>query len=69
MIALVAQQTGGSIRQVCAVLGEPRSSFYDAATPTARQVADVSLGELIETIFRHHRRRYPDLADSRVCVS
>jgi len=58
MIALVVQQTSGSIRQVCTVLGEPRSSFYDAATPTATQLADVSLGELIETVFRHHRRRY-----------
>jgi putative transposase len=58
MIALVAQKTGGSIRQVCTVLGEARRSFYHASTPTATQVADVSLGELIETIFRHHRRRY-----------
>jgi putative transposase len=58
MIAQIAQQTGGSIRQVCAVLGLPRSSFYDAASPTATQVADVSLGSLVETIFRHHRKRY-----------
>jgi transposase InsO family protein len=58
MIALIAQQTGGSIRLVCTVLGEARSSFYHAATPTATQVADVELGDLIETIFRHHRRRY-----------
>ena len=58
MIQLVAQKTGGSIRQVCAVLGAARSSFYHAATPTATQVADASLGALIETVFRHHRRRY-----------
>lgn len=58
MIQLVAQKTGGSIRQVCAVLGEARSSFYHAATPTATQVADVSLGELIEAVFRRHRKRY-----------
>ena len=58
MIQLVAQQTGGSIRQVCAVLEEARSSFYHAATPTVTQVADVRLGELIETVFRRHRRRY-----------
>ena len=58
MIARVAQETGGSIRQVCEVLGESRSSFYHAATPTATQVADASLGELIETIFRRHRKRY-----------
>jgi len=58
MIQLVAQQTGGSIRQVCAVLEEARSSFYHAATPTVTQVADVRLGDLIETVFRRHRRRY-----------
>jgi putative transposase len=58
MIEGVAQQTGSSVRKVCKVLGEARSSFYHAATPTARQVADTSLGDLIETVFRHHRRRY-----------
>jgi hypothetical protein len=40
MIARGAQQTGGSIRQVCTVLGEARSSFYHAAAPTATQVAE-----------------------------
>jgi putative transposase len=58
MIALIAQKTGGSIRQVCKVLEQPRSSFYHASTPTATQAADVCLGELIETVFRRHRRRY-----------
>jgi putative transposase len=58
MIQLVAQKTGGSIRKVCAVLGEARSSFYHASTPTATQVADAGLGELIEAVFRRHRRRY-----------
>jgi putative transposase len=58
MIALIAQKTGGSIRKVCAVLGEARSSFYHAATPTATQAADARLGELIETVFRRHRKRY-----------
>ena len=58
MIALVAQKTGGSIRQVCTVLGAARSSFYHAATPTATQVADARLGDLIEAVFRRHRRRY-----------
>ena len=38
MIQAVAQKTGGSIRKVCVVLGEARSSFYDASTPTATQV-------------------------------
>jgi transposase InsO family protein len=58
MIALVVQQTGGSIRQVCTVLGGARSSFYHATLPTATQAADAGLGELIETLFRQHRRRY-----------
>jgi len=58
MISLIAQKTGGSIRRVCKVLGEARSSFYHASTPTATQIADASLGELIETVFRRHRRRY-----------
>jgi transposase InsO family protein len=58
MIARLAQQTGASIRRVCQVIGAPRSSFYYAAQPTARQVADRDFGERIETIFRHHRKRY-----------
>ena len=58
MIARLAEQTGASIRRVCQVIAEPRSSFYHAAKPTARQVADGSMGELIETVFRHHRQRY-----------
>ena len=58
MIQIVAQKTGGSIRKVCAVLGEARSSFYHASTPTATQVADAGLGDLIEAVFRRHRRRY-----------
>lgn len=58
MIQTLARQTGASIRKVCAVLGLARSSFYQAATPTATQVADASLGHLLETLFRHHRRRY-----------
>jgi transposase InsO family protein len=58
MIVRIAHKTGGSIRKVCAVLGEARSSFYHAATPTARQVADIEIGDLIEAVFRRHRRRY-----------
>jgi putative transposase len=58
MIQTLAAKTGASIRKVCAVLGQPRSSFYHAATPTATQVADASLGDLLETLFHHHRRRY-----------
>ncbi len=58
LIQDLARQTGASVRRVCKVLGEPRSSFYLAATPGARQVADAELGALIETIFRHHCKRY-----------
>jgi transposase InsO family protein len=58
MIQRVAQETGGGIRQVCRVLEEPRSSFYQAATPTATQVADASLGDLIEATFHDHCKRY-----------
>jgi putative transposase len=58
MIQVIAQKTGGSIRKVCAVLGKARSSFYHASAPTATQVADAGLGELIEAVFRRHRRRY-----------
>lgn len=58
MILLLTRQTGASVRLVCAALGLPRSSFYHAATPTATERADASLGDLIETIFRRHRRRY-----------
>jgi transposase InsO family protein len=58
MIQLVAQKTGGSIRKGCVVLGEARSSFDHAAAPTATQVADAGLGDLIEAVFRRHRRRY-----------
>jgi len=72
MIALIAQDSGASIRDVCKVLEVPRSSFYHAATPTARQVADSDLGDQIETIFRRHRGRYgyrrvaEELADQKV---
>lgn len=58
MIALIAQKTGGSVRKVCAVLGVARSSFYHAATPTKSQLGDVHMGDLIEGVFRRHRRRY-----------
>jgi transposase InsO family protein len=58
MIELIAQQTGASIRKVCGVLGVARSSFYHAAQPTATQVADAELGELVAAVFKHHRRRY-----------
>lgn len=58
MIADIVEATGGSIRQVCATLGMARSSFYHAATPTATQLSDALVGEVIEAIFRRHRKRY-----------
>lgn len=58
MIQLIAVQTGASIRKVCVVLGQARSSFYHAAKPTPTQVADVDLSELVVALFKHHRRRY-----------
>jgi len=72
MIELLANKTGASIRKVCAVMEESRSSFYHAATPTRSQVADLQMGDLIESVFRRHRRRYgyrrvvAELADRQV---
>lgn len=58
MIQLLQRQTGGSIRQICAVLRLPRSSFYHAAKPTSSHAGDTRLGGLIEEIFKRNRRRY-----------
>ena len=58
MISQIAQQTGGSVRAVCAALDLPRSTFYHAAVPTPTQHADAQIGPLIETVFKRHRRRY-----------
>lgn len=58
MIARIHLDTGHGIRSICKVLGLPRSSYYHAATPTATELSDRDIGERIERIFRHHRRRY-----------
>ena len=58
MIQLVARKTGASVRKVCEVLGEARSSFYHAGAPTVTQLANTHIGDLIEAVFRLHRRRY-----------
>lgn len=58
MIELIAQQSGASVRKVCSVLEKPRSSFYHASSPTPTQVTDAQIGDLIESVFRRHRRRY-----------
>jgi hypothetical protein len=58
MIHDIHQATGHGIRPICASLQVPRSSFYHAASPTPTQSEDRRIGDLIEAIFKHHRRRY-----------
>jgi transposase InsO family protein len=58
MIDAIQASTGCGIRQICASLQVPRSSFYHAASPTATQSEDRRIGALIEAIFQRHRRRY-----------
>lgn len=58
MIARIQTKTGESIRAICATLHLPRSSYYQAASPTSSQREDRRLGGLIESVFRDHRRRY-----------
>ena len=58
MIEHIRQATGCTIRRICATLGVPRSSYYHAAEPTPTQLSDQQIGEVIEEIFKRHRRRY-----------
>lgn len=58
MIQSIKEKTGASIRMVCLVLEYPESSYYAAANPTPTQLEDEFLGDQIEAIFQHHRRRY-----------
>jgi len=58
MIELLASKTGASVRKVCEVMEESRSSFYHAAKPTRAQAQDQQMGDLIESVFRRHHRRY-----------
>jgi putative transposase len=58
MIDTINQETGHGIRQICATLDLPRSSYYHAAKPTPTQIGDQKLGDLIEEIFVEHRSRY-----------
>jgi putative transposase len=58
MIQDIHRATGHPIRRICAVLDLPRSSFYQAATPTPTDLADAQLGNEIEAVFTHHRARY-----------
>jgi transposase InsO family protein len=58
MIEDIQQATGYGIRQICAALEVPRSSFYHAASPTATASQDRTIGDRIEVIFKRHQRRY-----------
>jgi putative transposase len=58
MIEHIRHATGCTIRRICATLGVPRSSYYHAAEPTATQLSDQEIGDVIEEIFKRHRRRY-----------
>ena len=58
MIADIHQATGHGIRRICTTLCVPRSSYNHAAAPTATQSSDQEIGEKIEIIFKHQRRRY-----------
>lgn len=76
MIEDIRHLTGHGIRPICEILGVPRSSYYHAAQPTPTQRSDEQLGDMIQVIFKRHRRRYgyrriwDDLADQKVvCAS
>ena len=58
MIEEIHQATGHGIRPICATLQVPRSSYYHAAAPTLTQRSDQEIGDVIEAIFKRHRRRY-----------
>jgi transposase InsO family protein len=58
MIDDIHQATGHGIRPICTTLGVPRSSYYHAAESTPSQSSDQKIGNVIEAIFKRHRRRY-----------
>ena len=58
MIEDIRHFTGHGIRPICDALEVPRSSYYHAAQPTPTQRSDQQLGNMIQAIFKHHRRRY-----------
>ena len=66
MIEYIRQATGCTIRRICVTLEVPRSSYYHAAEPTATQLSDQEIGEVIEEIFKRHRRRCRPLRAGRV---
>lgn len=58
MIDTINQEVGHGVRQICATLDLPRSSYYHAAGPTPTEIDDQKLGDQIEEIFVDHRGRY-----------
>lgn len=58
MIDDIRLLTGHGIRPICDTLEVPRSSYYHAAEPTPTQRSDQQLGDMIQAIFKRHRRRY-----------
>jgi len=58
MIEDIRHFTGHGIRPICDALEVPRSSYYHAAEPTPTQRSDQQLGDMIQAIFKRHRRRY-----------
>jgi putative transposase len=58
MIEDIRHLTGHGIRPICDALEVPRSSYYHAAEPTPTQRSDEQLGDMIQAIFKRHRRRY-----------
>lgn len=72
MISQIHKATGHSIRRICSILQVPRSSYYHAAHPTATKNEDQRIGDVIEVVFKRHRRRYgyrriwQDLSDQEI---
>jgi putative transposase len=58
MIEDIRHFTGHGVRPICDTLGVPRSSYYHAAQPTPTQRSDERLGDMIQAIFKRHRRCY-----------
>jgi len=46
------------VREICRVLGVPRSGFYQAKAESVTRSRDRLVGDLIETIFRENSTRY-----------
>lgn len=75
MIEDIRQFTGHGIRPICVALEVPRSSYYHAGEPTPTQCSDQQIGDKIQAIFTHHRRRYgyrrirEELADHDITCS